>query len=170
MRRSDKIIFYVLSLVLAFALGVTVTSTYMNAVLAEALENNEPAKVEPTVIIKTVEVPVKEVEKTEKTDEAEETNGYYAEYEITAYCPCEYCCGKTDGITATGTKATEGRTIAVDPTVIPYGTEVVINGNTYVAEDCGGAIKGSRIDVYFDSHAEALEFGRQNLEIFVVEG
>lgn len=85
----------------------------------------------------------------------------------TAYCACEKCCGKTDGITATGTKATAGRTIAVDPSVIPYGTEVIINGHTYVAEDCGGAIKGNSIDIYFDSHAEALEFGRQNLVVKV---
>ena len=78
---------------------------------------------------------------------------------VTAYCPCEECCGKADGITATGTQATEGRTIAVDPEVIPYGTEVVISGEKYIAEDCGEAIKGRRIDVYFDSHAEAEAYG-----------
>lgn len=85
----------------------------------------------------------------------------------TAYCACENCCGKADGITATGTKATAGRTIAVDPSVIPYGTEVIINGHTYVAEDCGGAVKGNCIDIYFDSHAEALEFGRQQLIVSI---
>ena len=93
----------------------------------------------------------------------------YAEMDViaTAYCACKDCCGKTDGITATGTKATAGRTIAVDPTVIPYGAEVVINGRTYIAEDCGGAIKGNRIDVYFDTHAEALQFGKQDVKAFV---
>lgn len=83
----------------------------------------------------------------------------------TAYCPCLHCCGKTDGITATGTIATQGRTIAADPAVIPYGTAVIINGNTYIVEDCGGAIKGNRIDIFFDSHAEALEFGVQELAL-----
>ena len=63
------------------------------------------------------------------------------EFVITHYCACEKCTDG-DGITATGTKATEGRTIAVDPEVIPYGTMVVIDGHTYIAEDCGGAIKG----------------------------
>ena len=48
------------------------------------------------------------------------------EFKLTAYCPCMKCCGKTDGITATGTTATEGRTIAVDPRVIPYGSTVTI--------------------------------------------
>lgn len=85
----------------------------------------------------------------------------------TAYCSCEMCCGKTDGITATGTKATAGRTIAADPSVIPYGTEVIINGNTYVVEDCGAGVKGNCIDIYFDSHAEALAFGRQQLVVSV---
>jgi 3D (Asp-Asp-Asp) domain-containing protein len=87
---------------------------------------------------------------------------------VTAYCPCERCCGKSDGITATGVKATAGRTVAVDPTEIPYGTEVIVNGHTYIAEDCGGAIKGNRIDIYFDSHQEALAFGVQNLEGVII--
>lgn len=84
---------------------------------------------------------------------------YLGEYKITHYCPCEECCGKTDGITFTGTKATEGRTIAVDPEVIPLGSEVNIGGQVYIAEDTGGAIKGNRIDVFVNSHEEALELG-----------
>lgn len=81
-------------------------------------------------------------------------------YTLTAYCSCERCCGKTDGITATGTHAIEGVTIAVDPDDIPYGSYVDIEGlGTYIAEDCGGAIKGNRIDIYFDSHEAALKFG-----------
>lgn len=94
------------------------------------------------------------------------------EYEVvevtaTAYCPCEMCCGKSDRITATGTVAKEGRTIAVDPAIIPYGTEVEINGVTYIAEDCGGAIDGYDIDIFFDSHEEALEFGIQELTAYI---
>lgn len=89
------------------------------------------------------------------------------EFKLTAYCPCEKCCGKSDGITFTGTKATQGRTIAVDNNVIPYGTTVIINGNEYVAEDTGGAIKGNIIDIFFNNHEEALEFGVQSAEIFV---
>lgn len=88
-------------------------------------------------------------------------------FKLTAYCACSRCCGKCDGITATGVKATAGRTIAVDPSKIPYGTEVIINGHTYIAEDCGGAINGNKIDIFFNSHAEALRFGIQYAEIFV---
>ena len=88
---------------------------------------------------------------------------------ITAYCACSACCGKSDGITASGTKATEGRTIAVDPNIIPYGTKVVINGHTYIAEDCGGAIDNTDIDIFMDSHQEALIYGVQYAEVFVYE-
>jgi 3D (Asp-Asp-Asp) domain-containing protein len=94
---------------------------------------------------------------------------YLGEFLLTAYCPCSYCCGKSDGITATGTVATAGRTIAVDPRVIPYGSQVEINGHIYTAEDCGGAIKGNRVDFFFDTHEEALKFGRQEFTIWVKE-
>ena len=71
--------------------------------------------------------------------------------------------------TATGTPVRHG-VIAVDPAVIPLGTRVFIPGyGEAVAEDIGYAIKGYRIDVAFDSHAEALMFGRQDLEIFIME-
>ena len=90
------------------------------------------------------------------------------EFMLTAYCPCMKCCGKTDGITATGTTATEGRTIAVDPALIPYGSTVTIyyedgTVHTYTAEDCGGGIKGNRLDIYFDDHQAALQFGVQSV-------
>ena len=89
------------------------------------------------------------------------------EYTITHYCACSRCCGKSDGVTATGTQATEGRTIAVDPEVIPYGTKVLIDGHEYIAEDCGSAIKGQRIDIYAADHAEALSRGRITREVWV---
>ena len=90
-------------------------------------------------------------------------------FKLTAYCACEKCCGKSDGITATGTKATANRTIAVDKTIIPYGTIVIINGNEYVAEDTGGAVKGNIIDIFFDDHEEALNFGVQYADVYVKE-
>mgnify|MGYP001524455489 CR=1 FL=1 len=81
---------------------------------------------------------------------------------VTAYCPCEKCCGAySNGYTATGAKATQGVTIATDPDVIPMGTEVEIDGHIYIAQDVGGAISGNRIDLYFDSHEDALQWGVQ---------
>ena len=88
-------------------------------------------------------------------------------YKITHYCSCEQCCGAwADGITYSGTEATEGRTIAVDPNKIPLGSTVYIDGQAYVAEDIGGAIKGQRIDVYVDSHEEAINRGVITREVF----
>ena len=93
------------------------------------------------------------------------------EFKLTAYCACSKCCGKwADGITATGTTPVQGRTIAVDQDVIPYGSEVIINGHTYIAEDCGGSIIGKRIDVYFDNHEEALEFGVRHSSVLLKVG
>lgn len=103
-------------------------------------------------------------------------------YTITAYCPCEICCGywaKTRPLdengepivyTASGALARAGVTIAVDPYVIPHGTEVWFEGPTgmqkYIAQDTGSAVEGNHIDLYFDSHAEALAWGSQTREVF----
>ena len=91
------------------------------------------------------------------------------EYKLTAYCACKKCCGKTDGITASGVKAKEGVTVAADTRVLPFGTKLFINGHEYIVQDKGGAIKGNKIDIYFDNHQEALEFGVQHKEIFMIK-
>ena len=92
------------------------------------------------------------------------------EFKLTAYCPCEKCCGEwADGITYTGTRATEGRTVAVDPSVIPLGSTVRINGHDYIAEDIGGAIKENRVDVFFDTHQAALQFGVQYADVAIIQ-
>ncbi len=89
-------------------------------------------------------------------------------FKLTAYCPCSTCTGKYGkGITSTGTTATANRTIAVDPRVIPYGSTVEINGKNYIAEDTGSAIKRYKIDIFFNSHSEALRFGVKYAEVFV---
>lgn len=91
-------------------------------------------------------------------------------FTLTAYCPCTQCSGGWGNKTATGETATAGITIAVDPSVISYGTKVMIKGHTYIAEDCGGAVKGNVIDIYFDTHEQAVNFGKQYAEVFLVEG
>lgn len=88
-------------------------------------------------------------------------------YKITAYCPCSKCCGKyANGYTSSGTKATAGRTVAA-PSNLPFGTKLKINGKTYVVEDRGGAIKGNRIDLYVNTHSEALAWGVKYLPVEV---
>ena len=112
------------------------------------------------------------------TDNTKDVNAGGGElFEITAYCPCHICCQKYSNElnggephTATGTVPEAGRTIAVDPTVIPYGSVVEIEGlGTFIAEDCGGKIKENHIDVYFDTHEEARAFGKKMLHVIVVQ-
>ena len=96
------------------------------------------------------------------------------EFRLTAYCACRKCCGKDPGdfsygVTASGAVVEAGRTIAVDSSVIPLGSEIVIDGHTYVAEDTGSAIKGNRIDIYFDTHQEALNFGVQYADVYIIK-
>ena len=82
---------------------------------------------------------------------------------ITHYCGCVDCCGKSDCITATGTLAKMGRTVSVDQNVIPLGSEVLINGVVYRAEDTG--VSGNHIDLYIDGHEQALAMGVYRTEV-----
>ncbi len=129
--------------------------------LAKAQKSTETVQAENKAETKTEET----VEKVEV--ESDQASGeYLGEFVATAYCSCAYCCGKTDGITASGTYCTAGRTIAADTSIFPFGTELVIDGHTYVVEDVGGAIGGHRIDIYFDSHQEALNYGRRTVQVY----
>ena len=92
---------------------------------------------------------------------------YVGDFKLTGYCACKKCCGKSPsspgyGITAMGTRATEGRTIAMDKR-FAFGTKVYIEGlGIRTVEDRGGAIKGNRIDVYNNTHSGcyAAEYNR----------
>ena len=88
-------------------------------------------------------------------------------YKITAYCPCSKCCGKTNGRTASGTTATAGRTVAAS-SKFAFGTKLNIGGHVYTVEDRGGAINGNKIDIFVNSHAEALQWGVRYLNVSVV--
>ena len=90
-----------------------------------------------------------------------------AVYKITAYCPCSKCCGKSTGRTASGTKATAGRTVAASGK-FAFGTKLNIGGHIYTVEDRGGAINGNKIDIFVNSHAEALQWGVRYLPVSVV--
>ena len=138
--------FVALVVLLIFTIPVCVITEKISA---QAVEVSEVTEVSEPVIEQEYTTAVAEREYIEVTAT------------LTAYCPCVKCCGKSDGITASGTQATAGRTVAVDTRLIPYGTEISIDGKTYIAEDCGGKVKGYTIDVFFDSHEEALNFGRQ---------
>ena len=121
-----------------------------------------------TAAPKLVEITSAPETTAEVTTAAETKSGYLGRFKLTAYCACSKCCGKWGAQTATGTVPTQGRTIAVDPKVIPYGSSVYIEGwGTYIAEDCGGGIKNNRIDIFFNSHAEALNFGVRYADVYL---
>ncbi len=93
---------------------------------------------------------------------------YLGSFTITAYCDCSECQGRWVGMTASGVVPTAGVTIAVDPSVIPLGSSVYIDGVGWrVAEDVGGAIEGNKIDIFFASHEEAVEWGRQVKQVWL---
>lgn len=85
---------------------------------------------------------------------AEPTKTYLGTYYITGYDICYSCCGKIDGITASGAYATVGRTIAA-PSNLPFGTRLYIDGiGERVVEDRGGSISGQRLDILCNNHSE----------------
>lgn len=102
------------------------------------------------------------------TDTSVAQTGNAVTCKITAYCSCAKCCGKTNGITAAGTKATAGRTVAAS-SKYKIGTKLNIGGHIYTVEDRGGAITGNKIDIYVNSHSEALAWGVKYLPVSVVE-
>ena len=92
---------------------------------------------------------------------------------VTAYCPCEKCCGKwADGITASGHKIQPGDAFVAADKRYPFGTKVIVpgyeNNQPVKVLDRGGAIKGNRIDVFFSTHQEALEWGVKKLQIEIL--
>ena len=136
------------------------------------ITTTEEVTMEVTEEISTTETyyePTTEEPTTEATTEAPSTeaNGmtYLGTYSLTAYCSCVNCCGKSNGITASGTQATAGRTVACNS--LSIGTVISINGHQYVVEDTGG-MGGNVIDIFFDSHEEAINFGRQSAEVYLV--
>jgi 3D (Asp-Asp-Asp) domain-containing protein len=86
-----------------------------------------------------------------------------------AYTAAADECGKSDGITASGIKVEQNRTLACPPEY-PFGVKIHIDGmGTYTCEDRGGAIKGNKFDIYMETKAEAFAFGRRNLLAYVME-
>lgn len=165
-----------------------VTETTITTVEETVMDTTAPTAetiattMEPTIPETTeapTEPPETEPEVTEPPTEPDDGLRSLGTFKLTAYCSCQKCCGSyalnrpvdESGneivYGSIGVRLEAGVSIAVDPRVIPYGTQVVIDGHTYTAHDTGGNIKGSRIDVYFDDHQEAWDFGTQYAEVFI---
>lgn len=146
---------------------ITTKSMFGTEVLEEVIDEN--ILVEP--INQIVNVGAKNKISTEKGDLVYSSvltmNGsaYTAGFESTGKNPGDAGYGRT----ATGMSATKG-VVAVDPDVIPLGTELYISGyGLAVAGDTGGAIKGNKIDLCYDTLNEALNFGRRNVSVYILE-
>lgn len=111
------------------------------------------------------EIAEPETVETEEEPEPEREWHEVGKCRITHYCPCSRCCGQwANGITATGTTAKEGRTIAVDPKIIPLGSEVMIHDLVYIAEDTG--VSGNAVDIYLNDHQHCLNEGLYTATVY----
>ena len=106
-------------------------------------------------------------ESTSSEDTSSETSSsgqgkYLGTFKLTGYCNCAQCCGTAGNATASGTMPVAGRTVAMAG--VPFGTQLLINGNVYTVEDLGTPY--GHVDIYCSSHSEALSFGLQYAEVY----
>ena len=126
-----------------------------------------------TSATQTVEAHIEEAEPVKEEEPAAEDEKelvYAGNYKLTFYCPCELCCGpNAQGITASGTVATEGRTVSADVAKLPLGTRIYIEDmGEYVVEDTGSVIQGNILDIYKSSHADCIEAGVQYRDVYII--
>lgn len=159
---KDTVVYLLLSLIIAFCVTITIKVYAMEEVVTEITSTTETTTdaQETTTEEETTDIPLTTV-KFEDIPEYTELGTF----KLTAYCSCSKCCGKSDGITASGKKAKANHTVATDSS-IPFGTELYINGNTYIVEDRG--VKGNVVDIFFNSHEEAQNFGVKYAKVFEV--
>lgn len=126
--------------------------------------------------IEGIEEQIKRIKQAKQVKEKYKNNYMYSfEGVVTAYSPYEESTGKSPDdpdfkVTASGTIATQGRTIAMDK-IFPFGTLVKIEGfdEVFRVEDRGFKIKGNRVDVYFEDVDDAIKFGKQKRKIYVIK-
>lgn len=189
-RRGRRNPYKVLCIILGIVLAVSIIQNYRTAAeLEEAIEQTFEAVSVAKEAQRLAQEALNKVYSYENTTCTEPMSVTETEkpevlrtitVKATAYCPCVSCCGVwseqhpsrvgTDYVqkTSSGTIPTEGRTIATDPEVIPYGTHVLINGHEYIAEDTGSGVKGNHIDIFFSSHEAAVNWGVQTVEVSIL--
>ena len=143
---------------LALLAGLTVTMMWHWQV--------EEAKAEPMAIVATdsTAAPAEEIFFAERIPD-----GHWVDmgtFKTTGYCNCRKCAGRwAGGKTASGAYPVEGETIAVDRSVIPLGSMVMVDGHIYWAHDTG--VRGRHIDVYYDGHGVAWNHGVKRQHVFI---
>lgn len=93
---------------------------------------------------------------------------YLGEFTASGYCNCSRCSGGYN-LTHSGTVPKAKHTIAADPSVFPIGTKIMIDGVIYTVEDIGGGVSGNRLDIFFSSHQEAVDFGLKRVKVYSVQ-
>lgn len=107
------------------------------------------------------------VQKAAVSDKTAVPGESYGIFRISGYCGCEICSGGNH-LTYSGTVPTAGHTLSADLERFPLGTKLLIDGTVYTVEDMGGGVTGDRLDIYFDTHQEALDYGLKDVEVFAV--
>lgn len=143
---------------------VTYKVKYQNDIEIEKIEMNSEIIKEPVNKVVQVTKITNRSSRTTTPVTTSESGVSLGKYKITAYCSCSKCCGKSNGITSSGRYATANHTIAA-PGNFAIGTKLKINGVVYTVEDRGGAINGKKIDIYVNSHSEALKWGVKYLNV-----
>lgn len=100
----------------------------------------------------------------EEKSSSSENLQYLGEFTLTGYCNCAQCCGTAGNQTASGTWPTQGVTVAMGG--VDFGTQLMINGTVYTVEDRGTPY--GHVDIYFDNHSDALAFGMQSADVYLV--
>lgn len=181
MRKLRTYIQTVIVIVVLFLLASPVLITYAKNLFAKN-ENENIITIEEEInydcenllltagVEDILNVPIQTYEKNVEIVETKEVEELVSlgEYKITAYCGCSKCCGKWSefNLTASGTTPKQGRTVGCNS--LEFGTEIIINGKKYVVEDTGN-LKDNVIDIYFDLHEDALNFGVQYIEVFKIQ-
>lgn len=162
--------FLLCSSTLLVSLCVSVGSKSIN-VNADSSNIERVAAVESNVNINPSYEEFKDTDIEKEVVKSEVNLVSLGEFKITVYDACENCSGEWSTMLARpcsdGHSAIPNHTVAVDPSVIPYGTVLLIDRITYVAEDCGGAVKGNVIDVYVEDCRNS--FGSKYSEVFKLE-
>lgn len=159
MQRSSIIIIFLIP-ISNFLLFIMLTVLLLNQLKIKEMDTDLEVLVKETIV---ESMPISYNQKLPFTN--------IGQFDLSFYCPCEKCVGKKKIVrTASGTKPKANYTIAVDTRIIPLGSILYIEGFGYfIAQDTGSAIKGNRIDIFVDSHQQALKLGRKKANVYLLK-
>ena len=159
MQRKNSIIIFLI-LISNFLLFIMLTVLLLNQLKIKEMDTDLEVLVKETIV---ESMPISYNQKMPFTN--------IGQFDLSFYCPCEKCVGKKKIVrTASGTKPKANYTIAVDTRIIPLCSILYIEGFGYfIAQDTGSAIKGNRIDIFVDSHQQALKLGRKKANVFLLK-